>query len=382
MPIFQPPEANAAPFTLTDDNGNVEANSLRFDSNIVELRNVVFVRGGEYKDPISEADATDKYESNGEDNTFPLVYRYTDVEITRNAVAQTVGVDYIDNMFGDILSLGDATGTTANKLVSSTATFVTDGVAVGDQVFNSTDETYAVVTNVDSETQLTLNKDIFVSGEAYTVTQVAFNCMYNYQEKLVKFPDGTLDDGDIIRVFGDANVPLIVQAVDSDSIIAFGEREGVEIDKSITSIEEAELLANSLLEKWKEGSLEGKFTTRETGLRVGQYLTITSTRFGVDAMYRVNKVRGTLKHLDAFEWKIEFLTSGQTKLTDILISLIGKDNQNVEISPNEVIQKFRQVVDAFSFSDEIVSVTSDSAPYHYGPVTAGNEGLYNFATYT
>jgi len=47
-----------------------------------------------------------------------------------------------------------------------------------------------------------------------------------------------------------------------------------------------------------------------------------------------------------------------------------------------VIQRFRKVDDAFSFSDEIVSQTSDSAPYHYGPVTTGNEGRYNFATYT
>jgi len=64
---------------------------------------------------------------------------------------------------------GTATSTSANHLVDSAATFVTAGVKVGDVVANITDQTFASVTAVNSETDLTLSADIMVSGETYTV---------------------------------------------------------------------------------------------------------------------------------------------------------------------------------------------------------------------
>lgn len=56
---------------------------------------------------------------------------------------------------------GDASAVTANNLVDAIAGFVTDGVKVGDIVYNNTDRKSATVTAVVSETQLTLSEDIF-----------------------------------------------------------------------------------------------------------------------------------------------------------------------------------------------------------------------------
>lgn len=67
---------------------------------------------------------------------------------------------------GAVKITGNASGTTANKLVYATGGF-TAAVDVGDEVFNSTDSTYAFVTAVDSDTQLSLSADIFVSGETF-----------------------------------------------------------------------------------------------------------------------------------------------------------------------------------------------------------------------
>jgi len=67
------------------------------------------------------------------------------------------------------ISSGTTTSTSSLKLVDSGATFVTDGVVIGDNVYNTTDRTWAIVKTVDSETQLTITKDIFVSGEGYQV---------------------------------------------------------------------------------------------------------------------------------------------------------------------------------------------------------------------
>ena len=84
-----------------------------------------------------------------------------------------VTVQVADDPYG-VLVDSAATGTTANKLVDSGATFVTDGVAVGDAVYNDTDDTLALVTAVDSETQLSLSADIMANLEEYRVTAASY----------------------------------------------------------------------------------------------------------------------------------------------------------------------------------------------------------------
>ena len=70
---------------------------------------------------------------------------------------------------GRYTSTGTADGTSANALIDSTATFATDGVTTNSIAINTTDNTYANVTVV-TETNLTLDADIFVSGENYNIT--------------------------------------------------------------------------------------------------------------------------------------------------------------------------------------------------------------------
>lgn len=67
-------------------------------------------------------------------------------------------------------STGTTTATTASKLVNANAEFIKDGVAVDDFVKNVTDGTTTTVSAVDSKTQLSLNADIFTSGQLYEVT--------------------------------------------------------------------------------------------------------------------------------------------------------------------------------------------------------------------
>jgi hypothetical protein len=62
---------------------------------------------------------------------------------------------------------GTATSTSANHLVDATATFQTNGVVVNDYVNNTTDNTWAKVTAVNSEIDLTLDADIMTNGESY-----------------------------------------------------------------------------------------------------------------------------------------------------------------------------------------------------------------------
>ena len=67
------------------------------------------------------------------------------------------------------ISSGTSDGTTADKLVDSTADFVTDGIAADDVVQNLTDNTWTTVSAVDSLTTLSLADDYFTTGEDYRI---------------------------------------------------------------------------------------------------------------------------------------------------------------------------------------------------------------------
>lgn len=62
-----------------------------------------------------------------------------------------------------------ATSTSANKLVDTAGNFIVNGVAVGDIIKNTTTGKYALVTAVDSATQLSVGADVFLSTNAYSL---------------------------------------------------------------------------------------------------------------------------------------------------------------------------------------------------------------------
>lgn len=68
----------------------------------------------------------------------------------------------------DELDRGTTSATTSNKLVDSTQNF-TSTVQVGSFVKNTTDNTTASVTAIDSDTTLTLDADIMANGENYII---------------------------------------------------------------------------------------------------------------------------------------------------------------------------------------------------------------------
>ena len=74
---------------------------------------------------------------------------------------------------------GTTTSTSASKLVDSAANF-TATVTVGDQVVNQVDGQTALVTNVDSSTILSIDADIMLSGETYTIDNTPFLTQGHY----------------------------------------------------------------------------------------------------------------------------------------------------------------------------------------------------------
>jgi hypothetical protein len=78
--------------------------------------------------------------------------------------------DNADIAYPNQIDGGTNTTATANKLINSAATFIDDNVKTGDVVHNDTANTAATVVSVESQTELTLNANIFPStAQAYAI---------------------------------------------------------------------------------------------------------------------------------------------------------------------------------------------------------------------
>lgn len=75
----------------------------------------------------------------------------------------------IGNFTYQINKTGTTTGTTTSKLVDSAGAFSTANVTVGMTVSNTTNGTTATVTGIDSTTTLSIDKDIFTTGQTYSI---------------------------------------------------------------------------------------------------------------------------------------------------------------------------------------------------------------------
>ena len=90
--------------------------------------------------------------------------------------------------------------TTAFKLIDSSQNFNTS-VSIGNKVINQVDGTTALVTVIDSNTQLTLNTDIMLTAEAYTIDASPFIPQGNYY--VVNFAGTTPLNGINVWSIGD-----------------------------------------------------------------------------------------------------------------------------------------------------------------------------------
>jgi len=112
---------NMAPFNLSDTSGNYVYESLTVNNGGDQLRNAIFVRGGDYL-AASRTDSLSQ-QADGANKVFVLGYKFANYSMTVDGVAQAIGLDnlqdYTDNEAasqnrtgGTALSLGDAAART------------------------------------------------------------------------------------------------------------------------------------------------------------------------------------------------------------------------------------------------------------------------------
>jgi len=280
-----------APFDLTDTNGKYIFNSLVIERDVVNLRNVIFVRGGEFKGTTF----TEKETADGVAKVFKQGFRYsaispaTAISVKKGGVAQSVGTDNIHD-------------------------------------------------------------------------PAAFDVLYNFQEKAVKFRDDNKPaNGVEVEVTGLPHIPVIIRTRDNVSAGTFGEFEHKIIDKSIDSKEGARDRARGELIAWADKINEGGFTTVESGLRAGQKIRIQSTIRGLDETFVISRVSSKLMTPTDLEHRATLMTQRTFGMVEFLTQLLMRKDKEIEINRDEVLDRIEAAIEDIIVTEAFTVVTAHNA---------------------
>ena len=84
----------AAPIIISDDSGNYIFDSLKVSVDLTQIKNRVFIKGGE----VEGDNRTEYFDGNGTRNTYALSNKFSGKPtVAVGGVAKTVGIDYLDN---------------------------------------------------------------------------------------------------------------------------------------------------------------------------------------------------------------------------------------------------------------------------------------------
>jgi hypothetical protein len=189
---------------------------------------------------------------------------------------------------GGEAAAGTTTGVQASKLIDSTATF-TSTVTIGDQVVNQVDGQTALVTNVDSNTTLSLDADIMLSGEAYTIDNSPFITQGHYY---------------VVSVGGSTTLNGISSWTVGDWVIAGANNQWTKLDHSqvdgtgtpgnLTKWSATQVIADSIVsESGSAITVDGSLSTNTNLSSTGNF-AVNTNKFTVAAASGNTLVAGTL----------------------------------------------------------------------------------------
>ena len=231
------------------------------------------------------------------------------------------------------------------------------------------------------------NIDVKVNGVTQTVgidfinDPLDYDCLYNFQEKAVKFPDTSKPPaGQLVEVSGNPHIPVVTKLLDSASITEFGEFQYKIVDKSIGSKDAARDRARAELAGWADQVNEGQFSTYRTGLKVGHKIHIQSDNRNIDEYYIISRIASKMHTPTQMVHTCTLVTKQTYGVIEFLQNLMIQKDKEIEIAADEVLDLVLQMIEQCRVLDGITSVTTKSGPYKWEP-SGASESKWNFATW-
>ncbi len=133
---------------------------------------------------------------------------------------------------------GTTTSTVANKLKDTAATFVTNQVAIGDIVYNTSDGTAATAKLVEDEQTLVLNADIMTAPQSYIIYNASK--FKNYQDA----------NNGCVLYLGDADGDLKVTTITGNIVEFKGLKAGTFFPVQVKKVHETGTTLTNVIALW------------------------------------------------------------------------------------------------------------------------------------
>jgi hypothetical protein len=191
-------------------------------------------------------------------------------------------------------------------------------------------------------------------GQDFKDDAALFDCLYSYNDSMVKFP-AVLADGNKIRFTGNPKVPIKSIVSNSSSILLYGLKEKIINDATIVDITIARKRAKAELLAYQYGSTEINFDTYDIGLRAGMVIGLNSTKRAVNDSFIINKISFKTTSPTEFYYSVNAITTNKMQLIDLLQKLVSPnqgtlddnviaENINTDMADIDVTEIIRLVV--------------------------------------
>ena len=178
--------------------------------------------------------------------------------------------------------------------------------------------------------------------------------LYNYNERTIRF-ENALADGDRIRFSGNPKRRVLAAADDAASIATYGTKEKIIRDNTIEDLNTARQRAIAELYAYREPISDVKYSTRETGLNVGQAQNVNSTKRSLNEDFIIKKLRIRMRNKDDAIYDVDLVTTKTFGLLELLQKLLEPDPDQIDNAEEaEIIKTVNEDID---FAEVITNVT-------------------------
>jgi hypothetical protein len=198
--------------------------------------------------------------------------------------------------------------------------------------------------------------------------------LYSDSSRFIQFTAGAPTNGQVVKIFGTAQVPIVAHAQNSASIALYGERQGVVTDSTITSVPEAQLRAQAQILQFGHPVYDIKFNTLIPGCQIGQTIKVNIPAMGITnynlVIKRIEAVGyapgdDTLNIDGMLEYQIECIGSDTVTFTDLMTTILQNEQAQTDVSDDTITEDLQVASETLVLADT-VTVTSATRPYKWG----------------
>jgi hypothetical protein len=295
----------------------------------------------------------------GEGGTAPISVDSSSGKIEWNSLDVDLN---LTNMQNSVFVIG---GTYAKTFTAANTidTFLTDGVTQ----FFSTSYPYTTSTIV-----VTLNGVAQTVGTANSTDPTTVQVLYNSTQRWIQFTAGAPTSGETVKVFGQANVPIVAHAADATSVAEFGEYQSVIVDSKISSVPEAQARAQAAILQFGHPVYDVKFNTLVPGCAIGQAISVNLPAFNINKQLVIKRVEAVGYAPGAngkLEYQIECIGSDTVTFTDLMTTILQEEANQTPVDESTVNENLVPTAEAI-LATETLAATTSSKPYHWGNVSS------------